>query len=83
MSRLVLYGRPECHLCDEARQILTELVAECRDVELIEVNIEDDPALHERFLERIPVIELDGAIVGELVPDAERLRSTLLNTSAR
>ena len=83
MSRLVLYGRPECHLCDEARQILTELVASSRDVELIEVNIEDDPALHERFLERIPVIELDGAIVGELVPDAERLRSTLLNTSAR
>ncbi len=79
----MLYGRPKCHLCDEARRIVSELVAEAPDIELRERNIEDDDALHERFLERIPVIELDGVIVEELVPDPDRLRSTLLNTSAR
>jgi thiol-disulfide isomerase/thioredoxin len=79
----VLYGRPECHLCDEARDILNELAAEAGDLEIIELNIEKDDDLHRRFLERIPVIELEGQIVGELVPDAQRLRSTLLNTSTR
>ena len=83
VRRLVLYGRPECHLCDEAREILSGLVAEAGDVELVERNIEDDDDLHRRFLERIPVIELDGHIIGELVPDPERLRSTLLNNSTR
>ena len=83
MRRLVLYGRPECHLCDEAREILGELIREADDLELVELNIENDDRLHGRFLERIPVIELDGRILSELVPDAGRLRSTLLNTSTR
>jgi hypothetical protein len=83
VRRLVLFGRPECHLCDEARDILDGLVAEAGDVEMIERNIEEDEDLHRRFLERIPVIELEGQIIGELVPDAQGLRSTLLNTSTR
>ena len=81
--RLVLYGRPECHLCDEARDILNGLVAEAGDVVMVERNIEEDDDLHRRFLERIPVIELEGDIIGELVPDQERLRTTLLNKSTR
>ncbi len=81
--RVVLYGRPECHLCDEARDVLNGLVAEARDVVMVERNIEDDEDLHRRFLERIPVIELEGRIISELVPDARRLRSTLLNKSTR
>jgi glutaredoxin len=83
LRQLVLYGRPECHLCDEARELLTRLVAEAGDVVMVERNIEEDDDLHRRFLERIPVVELDGRIVGELVPDPQRLRSTLLNNSAR
>jgi glutaredoxin len=80
VRRLVLYGRPECHLCDEARDILNRLVAEAGNVVMSERNIEEDDALHRRLLERIPVVELDGHIISELVPDTERLRSTLLNT---
>ena len=83
MRQVILYGRPECHLCDEARQLLNDILAEATDLELVERNIEDDDALHQRFLERIPVIELEGRVVGELVPDPERLRSTLLNHSTR
>jgi len=83
VRRLVLYGRPECHLCDEAREILSGLVAEAGDVVMVERNIEEDDDLHRRFLERIPVIELEGDIIGELVPDQERLRTTLLNKSTR
>ena len=83
MRKLVLYGRPDCHLCDEARDLLGGLVTEARDVLLEERNIEDDDDLLREFLERIPVIELDGRVIGELVPDAEALSDILLNTSAR
>ena len=83
MRRLVLYGRPDCHLCDEAREILEGLVAQAGDVELEERNIDEDDELIRGFLERIPVIELDGRVIGELVPDPGALREILLNPSAR
>ena len=79
----MLYARPGCHLCDEARELVRPLVAEAGDVELDEVDIEADDALLARFLERIPVLELDGRIVSELVPDAPALSAALLQTSAR
>ena len=75
--RVVLYGRPDCHLCDEARAGLERLRATGLDFELDEVNIESDDRLHSRFLERIPVIELDGEIVSELGLDADGLRARL------
>jgi glutaredoxin len=56
---VTLYGRPGCHLCDEAREALERLRAKAAFA-LEEVNIEDDDALHARYLERIPVIALDG-----------------------
>ena len=83
MRQVTLYGRPECHLCDEAREILVRLLQDAEDMELVERNIEDDDRLHRQYLERIPVVELDGRIVSELVPDVQRLRATLLNTSTR
>ncbi len=83
VRRLVLYGRPGCHLCDEAREIVRGLVAEAGDVELEDRNIDEDDELLREFLERIPVVELDGRVIGELVPDRERLRDILLNTSTR
>jgi Glutaredoxin-like domain (DUF836) len=83
MRRLVLYGRPDCHLCDEAREAVRPLVNEVGDVTLVEVDIESDPALFRRLLERIPVLELDGRVIGELEPDASALRAALLHTSAR
>jgi glutaredoxin len=72
-----LYARHDCHLCDEARAGLESLRANGADFELDEVDIDSDDELHARFLERIPVIELDGEIVGELWLDADELRSRL------
>ena len=84
MRRLVLYGRPECHLCDEARELLLPSSSrEAGDVELERADIEEDDELLARFLERIPVLELDGDVIGELVPGPAALRATLLNTPAR
>lgn len=82
MTRVVLYSRDGCHLCDDARELLIEVLRERADAELIEIDIDSDDGLLRRFLERIPVIEVDGQIISELVPDPRALRSTLLHTSA-
>jgi glutathione S-transferase len=72
-----LYGRPDCHLCDEARRGLLDLRSDGLDFRLEEVDIDTDDELHRRFLERVPVIELDGEIVSELLLDSDGLRSRL------
>ena len=76
-SRLVLYARPDCHLCDEARTELERLLAEGLSFQLEEVDIDSDDELLARFLERIPVIELDGEIVSELWLDSDALREQI------
>jgi glutaredoxin len=73
---VVLYGRPGCHLCDDARAGLLRLAAR-RPFRLREVDIEADPALLRRYLERIPVICVDGEEICELVLDEEELLSKL------
>jgi glutaredoxin len=80
--RVTLYARPDCHLCDEARAGLEALRADGLGFELQEVDIDTDERLHKRFLERIPVIELDGEIVSELFLDADGLRARLGTLSA-
>ncbi len=77
-----LYGRPDCHLCDEARERLQALRADGVSFELEEIDIDLDDGLLRRFLERIPVIELDGEIVSELFLDADGLRSRIDTLSA-
>jgi glutaredoxin len=72
-----LYARPDCHLCEEAREGLERLRSEGLAFELEEVDIEADDGLHARFLERIPVVELDGAIVSELFLDSGEMRARL------
>ena len=83
LRRLVLYSRPGCHLCDEARERALPLVREVGDVQFGEVNIEADDRLLARFLESIPVLELDGFVIAELDFDAAALRVALLHTSPR
>jgi glutaredoxin len=74
---LTLYGRDGCHLCDEARAMIDALAAELEGIELHEVDIDGDDRLLAAYLERIPVIELDGREVSELVPDPLALRAAL------
>lgn len=74
---VTLYGRPDCHLCDQARAGLEQLRADGLSFELDEVDIESDERLHAQFLERIPVVELDGEIVSELWLDPDGLRARI------
>jgi glutaredoxin len=77
MTVLTLYTRPGCHLCDEAREAVLARRDELPPFDLQEVDIEADEALHARYLERIPVFELDGQVVSELHLDLARLRARL------
>jgi glutaredoxin len=74
---VTLYSRPGCHLCDEVRAAIQARRGELPDFELEEVNIERDPKLHARYLERIPVLEVEGQVICELHLDLPRLRSRL------
>jgi glutaredoxin len=76
MTRVTLYGKAGCHLCDEARVEVAAVQAE-RGFELEEVDVALDPALHARYGERIPVVAIDGRDELELVVDAASLRERL------
>lgn len=77
MTRTVtVYGRPGCHLCDEALAQLRPLAAEL-GFSLVEVDIERDDDLHRRYLERIPVIALDDRELFDFFLDEGALRAAL------
>ena len=76
MPKLTLYGKPGCHLCDDARAVVGRATAG-RQVALREVDITLDPALHARYGERIPVLEIDGEEAFELFVDEAALERRL------
>jgi glutaredoxin len=69
---LVLYGRSGCHLCDEALAALQRVGHPFE-----EVDIESDDRLLARYLERIPVIALDGVELYDFFVDEADLRARL------
>ena len=84
--RITFLSRPGCHLCDVALDELTSHLKaryaepgglRPKDVALDVVNIELDDRLHRRYLERIPVILVDGEEVSDLAFDAERLDAAI------
>jgi Glutaredoxin-like domain (DUF836) len=77
MKSVVLYSRPECHLCEQAMAEVLGLREEGLQFDLEEINIESDEALHRRYLERIPVVTVDGELVSELILDRDALRARL------
>lgn len=60
---LVLWRRDGCHLCDDARRLVTALLAERaatgrRVPAIVERRITDDPAIERELFEQIPVLDL-------------------------
>jgi len=75
--RVTLIGKPDCHLCDDARAVVERIAAEVGGVEVEERSILDEPELRERYAEEIPVVLIDGAQHTYWRVDAERLRAAL------
>ena len=76
MSVVTLYGRPGCHLCDDARAAL-ERVRSLQPFTLREVDIERDDELLRRYLERIPVVSVDGEELFDYHVDEQALKRRL------
>ena len=76
MTQLTLYGKPGCHLCEEAHAVVLDVQSR-HPFELEEVDITRDPAIEALYRERIPVIKIDGQEVLELVIEATELEKAL------
>ncbi|GAA5007634.1 glutaredoxin family protein [Actinopolymorpha pittospori] len=74
--RVTLYGKPGCHLCEDARETVAAVCAEL-GVEWTEIDITTDEALFRRFGEQIPVTFVDGDQHDFWRVDAARLRAAL------
>jgi glutaredoxin len=74
--RLVLYTRPGCHLCEDAKAILARVEADTGEG-FTEIDITGDEDLEEEYGFRIPVLLLDGREHGYWRVEEERLRTDL------
>ena len=79
---VTVYGRPGCHLCDDALAVL-ERIRRDAPFALRTVNIEDDDALMRAYLERIPVVAVDGEEVYDYYVDEQDLRARLARVGRR
>lgn len=81
---LTLIGKPGCHLCDVARDVVSEVVAglgseaSAPTVTVQELSILEDAELLQQYSEQIPVLLLNGRVQNIWRVDAERLRTALL-----
>ena len=76
MTTVTLFSRPGCHLCDAARTVL-HAVRATHPFILEERDIESDDVTFKAYLERIPVISLDGTELYDFYVDADDLRARL------
>ncbi|MBI1802567.1 MAG: glutaredoxin family protein, partial [Chloroflexi bacterium] len=58
---LTLYGKPDCHLCHEARALLQALQSEF-SFSFTEIDITADRTVEEKYRNLIPVIVVDDAL---------------------
>ena len=79
MTTVTLIGKPDCHLCDVAREVVETVVAELPEdsVDVEELSIADDPALYAVWWEKIPVVLIDGELHGHWRVSPDRLRAAL------
>jgi glutaredoxin len=68
VPHIILYSKPGCHLCDDARAILDELAVTSDQLVpfvLDEIDIRSDDTLFATYRYRIPVITIDGNEIAE------------------
>jgi glutaredoxin len=82
MSEVTVFERPGCHLCDDALVAL-ERVRARRPFALRRVDITTDDELHRRYLERIPVVALDGEELYDHFVDEDDLAARLAASEGR
>jgi glutaredoxin len=80
-AHVIIYTRPGCHLCEEAKQAIAS--AHCADeYTLEEINIESDPALLSSYRYDIPVITINGTEAFRHRLTSQAFRERLLRSKA-
>lgn len=74
--RVVLIGKQDCHLCENARLIIAKVCDELGET-WGELSILEDPQLADQYFESIPVTMIDGKIHDKWRVDEVRLRTAL------
>lgn len=78
-----MLGKPGCHLCDDAREAIQEVIDDfskrhsTTEITLVEQSILEDEALSDRYFEEIPVIFINGKQHAYWRVDSERLTRAL------
>ncbi|WP_053387239.1 glutaredoxin family protein [Leucobacter japonicus] len=79
--RLTLIGKPGCHLCDDARQVIDDVRRNLADAgvetQLEELDILQDAALARKHSEHIPVVQIEGRRHATLRVDPGRLTAAI------
>ncbi|HUR03341.1 glutaredoxin family protein [Nonomuraea sp. NPDC049141] len=76
MHRITLLGRPGCHLCDDAREVISRVAGDL-GVPWEEVDIDSSEELREKYWEMIPVTLVDGVQHDFWRVSEDRLRAAL------
>lgn len=71
-----MYSRDACHLCDEAL-VVVDAVCKERGVDYQVVDIDTDPDLRAKYTDEVPVVTVDGEVVGFWRIRAEQVRTAL------
>ena len=80
---VTLLSKPGCHLCDDAREVVRDVLATfppregSAAVVFDEKSILDDPELFDEYVEEIPVVLVNGRVHTIWRVDPERLRTAL------
>ncbi|MBB2892915.1 glutaredoxin family protein [Flexivirga oryzae] len=74
--RITLIGKPDCHLCDQARAVIERVCADTGE-SFTERNILEEPELLATYAEQIPVTLVDGKQHDYWRVDEQRLRKAL------
>ena len=86
MTDLLVIGKPDCHLCAVALDVVEGVLADLPDevadrIDVREASIADDPALYELWWEKIPVVLIDGRLHGHWRVAPDRLKAALLDAA--
>lgn len=78
---IYVYSRPGCHLCE---QLIEQLLPVIRNRAHLEIrNIDTRAEWQQQFGTRIPVVEFEGAVIGEGHPDVDAIQRVLQRATGR
>ena len=72
MNKLLLYTKPDCHLCDEMKDVISVVKREV-NFDFEEINIKQNELLYEKFKEKIPLLMMNGRLIAKYYIDKEKL----------